>query len=33
MSLLQGLVSDIIPSQTCHMNICLILDGYGAMDI
>jgi hypothetical protein len=30
---LQDLISDIIPSQTCHVNMGPILRAYGAMDI
>jgi hypothetical protein len=33
MSVLQDLIPEVIPSQKCHMNIGLILNSYGAMDI
>jgi hypothetical protein len=32
MSILQELIPEVIPSQKCHMNMGLILIGYGAMD-
>jgi hypothetical protein len=33
MSVYQDLISDIISSQKCHVNMSLILKGYRAMDI
>jgi hypothetical protein len=33
LSVLHDLIPEVIPSQKCHVNIGLILSGYGATDI